>query len=830
MLPGGGRQKQETAARWNERGKEAGETKVAGQILKIRKVKTRKDGTMKKRKVYLLALVAVLLIGLLGGCSKGGDGKKEPSGTVPKGENAADTDSTAKGKEEGSSSVGGNASGAYVEEEIALPEEVANGEYAVNDFLSLPGNSNSMAPEGGIVLYATKQEDYEEGMPTDARQELKRYILQADGTWKEEREAWMDEMDWAGRVVGGFSYDPDGNLYLTVMRLKNGSWTGATNEFYRVKAEDGKLEQLNLKGGGEDGIYIANLYVNGEGKVLQQPSAYPTNVTVSDLETGKYLFEFLPENGTPIWYGDQILSTGEGGANLVFLDGKTGEQVNSITVHEKSEQGVDGEYTYGFSEVKIYAEPGKGIWLAGEDGLTYLAEGGSKWEVLLDPGLSVLGMPSYYATGLMRHPDGDFYLSYLDSTTYQYGLVRISYQEGVSNEQDTTLTIYSLSESDSVRQAVVEFQRQHRNVKVEYRAMMSENSSATTEDCIKTLNTELLAGKGPDLLVTDGLPFDSYVEKGVLADLSELSDALVSDGLLMENIAEAIKGEQGAYRIPTRMNVPIWIGTQKALQATGSIKELAAASAQATVPYFGIENYDYQQLFQCLYYLYGGELTKGEISREKVTGFLTDYLTLAKQSGIDDGENSYASLSAINTLCGNNGELGYFDIPSMSSLMLPEKVMRDSGLGYLRAGEGFLPVVSLAVNQASGQKELAGEFIRELLGESIQDADLDGIPVNPASLEKKPENRQENVMIGTHFVKTLPDGSKEESSITAECPEKEEIEEFVIGLKNLNQVLSVDETVRQMIEAELPALWRGEKDVETVSESVFQKLQTYLAE
>ena len=76
----------------------------------------------------------------------------------------------------------------------------------------------------------------------------------------------------------------------------------------------------------------------------------------------------------------------------------------------------------------------------------------------------------------------------------------------------------------------------------------------------------------------------------------------------------------------------------------------------------------------------------------------------------------------------------------------------------------------------------------------------------------------------------MPDGSKEESSITAECPEKEEIEEFVIGLKNLNQVLSVDETVRQMIEAELPALWRGEKDVETVSESVFQKLQTYLAE
>lgn len=81
-----------------------------------------------------------------------------------------------------------------------------------------------------------------------------------------------------------------------------------------------------------------------------------------------------------------------------------------------------------------------------------------------------------------------------------------------------------------------------------------------------------------------------------------------------------------------------------------------------------------------------------------------------------------------------------------------------------------------------------------------------------------------------HFVKTLPDGSKEESSLMAECPEKEEIEEFVVGLKNLKQVLHTDDTIQQMIEAEIPALWRGEKDVEAVSESVFQKLQTYLAE
>ena len=126
------------------------------------------------------------------------------------------------------------------------------------------------------------------------------------------------------------------------------------------------------------------------------------------------------------------------------------------------------------------------------------------------------------------------------------------------------------------------------------------------------------------------------------------------------------------------------------------------------------------------------------------------------------GENSHIALSVINSLCGNNGEIGYFNVPDMTSLMIPEKIMRDSGLGYIRALECFNPVICLAVKQASEQKELAGDFIKKLLCESIQDADLDGIPVNPTSLEKKPENRQENVAVGMHFVKTLPDGSKEE--------------------------------------------------------------------
>ena len=50
---------------------------------------------------------------------------------------------------------------------------------------------------------------------------------------------------------------------------------------------------------------------------------------------------------------------------------------------------------------------------------------------------------------------------------------------------------------------------------------MSGENGLTAEDAIKALNTEIMAGNGPDVIMLDGLPIESYLAKGMLADLSE---------------------------------------------------------------------------------------------------------------------------------------------------------------------------------------------------------------------------------------------------------------------------------------------------------------------
>ena len=52
--------------------------------------------------------------------------------------------------------------------------------------------------------------------------------------------------------------------------------------------------------------------------------------------------------------------------------------------------------------------------------------------------------------------------------------------------------------------------------------MVGSCIQVTVADRIRALNARILAGDGPDILVLDGLPTESYIEKGILADLNPL--------------------------------------------------------------------------------------------------------------------------------------------------------------------------------------------------------------------------------------------------------------------------------------------------------------------
>ena len=73
-------------------------------------------------------------------------------------------------------------------------------------------------------------------------------------------------------------------------------------------------------------------------------------------------------------------------------------------------------------------------------------------------------------------------------------------------------------------------QASHPEVYVQYEVGMGDTAVKEEADAINRLNTELMAGNGPDVLVLNGLPWESYQEKEILGDFSGCLRTSIKEG------------------------------------------------------------------------------------------------------------------------------------------------------------------------------------------------------------------------------------------------------------------------------------------------------------
>lgn len=121
------------------------------------------------------------------------------------------------------------------------------------------------------------------------------------------------------------------------------------------------------------------------------------------------------------------------------------------------------------------------------------------------------------------------------------------FDETVSAVPDKEVRVYALNDSPTVRAAITNFQQENPDVRVNFEVGTSGGASA--EDALRTLNTELVAGKGPDVLILDGMPLQSFIDKGVLAELSQVISA---DGLIPQ-VVDPMRTDGKLYAVPTRL-------------------------------------------------------------------------------------------------------------------------------------------------------------------------------------------------------------------------------------------------------------------------------------
>lgn len=719
------------------------------------------------------------------------------------------------------------AMGRYVEEEIPFPEEIG---------IVIGGIQRDT--QGALHLLATANPDRIVG-PWSL------YLSEDEGdSWTKQEAPWLEQFE--GATVSGVGFDGDGGVYLATITyppefddmVQEAMETGEMPDeelyppylLYHADAS-GEVRQLDFDfKTGEDGkVTLREIRVAKNGDLIIQ---HADSFVQYDPATGEQKHEFLASGwGDTLLYGDTFAVVGDTEIQQFDLD--SGETLEPIPL----DSGGDGTFVISQDESSLYRCSGEGIFR--------FVLGGSVWERVVDGELSSLNMPSVYISSLIDRSDGGFWV--LTSSGGSYIPLRFAFDESIPTVPDSELRVFSLWDNETLRQAIGLFQRSNTETRVRFQIAVDGQSAITVSDAIRSLNTELLAGKGPDLLVLDGLPVDSYIEKGVLADLSAVLSPAIQEGRLLENIVSAFEQDGKIPAVPARFGVPqMWgpdafVASARDLHSMADWIEKDAAENPGVRQLYRMEP---EELIEDFYATCAPAWRNedGSIRREEFISFLEDIQRIANTATEPQMDAMFGQSPFSEPFSFLYGGIFYANralriVSGLSQtaddLASPEAAARylEDGSFALMAGQAqnvFVPQTILGINQNSSQAEKAQELLMLTLSQKVQENDFeDGYPVDIAALEAGAQSPYAPGDDGMQ-APVMEDGEMKLLFIL--WPEEAFMDQVIETIRGLSTPSIPDEVLLEMIIEETRDFFAGSKTAQETADAVAERTQAYLAE
>lgn len=653
------------------------------------------------------------------------------------------------------------------------------------------------------------------------------YRLEKDGTWTEATPEWLKALD---SLPNGWSYQPQ------IMVASNGY-----QYLYYTELIENSLK-ASLICSKDDKTYEV-LHPEGWDEVNPDYGSYNFPSKVTMLENGSLAALFY--NNEVIIYNseDQKIShtVSDTNYNTEFLSSMGTKLILAETDDNRKTKGIISYDTEASSSTSypletridsyIYCDAdNKDLLICNADGIFRLEEGTSLWNMVLDGTLTSLAMPTMWSTGFVCDDSDQYYVLY--NSESGYSLMQYVFDETVDTIPSNELNIYALTDNSTLRQAASVFQQAHTDVKVNFTtAMTKEEYEAADitikEDYIRALNTELLAGGNYDILVLDGLPADSFLEKGVLADMSDLIQPMINDGTLLKNITDTYVENGKIYRIPARFGLPILYGGMDVKNLT-SLEALADYSSTHTDrSLFG--NITMKDLVST-FAPYQLDLLideNGKINQDNLISMLNTLKQIGTNCGIID------TYDGIN-IRGNNiwnlpdGKHYYLNTTkSFLDAMFPFGMSAHIKGSYTSFENSYVPICELGIISKSDQIELSKEFLRTVLSEDIQKNDLyDGFPINAKALTTSSQEDRSSYSVGTSIIKD--DGSEE--MLVFGALDQNQIKDVVAFCSSVNNKITANEYITSAIAEKAKDFFVGSMTVEAAAEAIIQEMNVYLSE
>lgn len=233
----------------------------------------------------------------------------------------------------------------------------------------------------------------------------------------------------------------------------------------------------------------------------------------------------------------------------------------------------------------------------------------------------------------VRVDDVFYLLGYLENDSTLYFLCCSETDEAVEpveNVPSKEITVYTLYSQAYLEDTIRHFEEEYPDIKIHLEVGREEGSNTTVTEALNALNTQLLAGNGPDVILMDDLNYAAYRNSGMLKELSGLYDEIVSENPgTNTTILSCYRSSDGEiYAIPSQFGFPVISAPSESIDSLDSLEGLAEYINHSNPnPEFGndLRIYDAKGLFQLLYPAYSHKIfgDGGSYDRQELENFVS---------------------------------------------------------------------------------------------------------------------------------------------------------------------------------------------------------------
>lgn len=632
--------------------------------------------------------------------------------------------------------------------------------------------------------------------------------------------------------------------------MKNHKYTlyhvAADNTEHKIEVSFPEMTQEEV-----DALILQRAAATEDGRLLMQD--FKGKIYQMDMESGEASV-LCDLEGVSTYFGmagDRICAVAKNG--IVLCDSTTGEQLESDTfldnvIKEKEELAkmvTDNTAPLIFGR----GMEADSLLYVTHDGIFYHSYGGSVSEQLVNGALTSLSDPSAGFKKVQMLDEETILLMVWDSSG-NWKLLSYTYDSSVSAVPETELTVYALEDSKLLRQAVIACQKNYPDIYVNVQIGRSGDDSVTTEDALRTLNTEILAGKGADVLLLDGMPVDSYVEKGILADISNVAEEINETSGLFENIYKAYQKDGAVYELPARFYPAIIEGEKESVAAGATLSGLAD---------YGVERkeagakfvFSYKSptgLLERLYALDASRWTDkgGRLDAEKISNWLTIAQKIyevdiygEQQELVDIGgdlkfdlKGEVSAFSILSKEC----EIEFGSIRGMDELISICSVNDTLGEAYdydivnRDGAKVFMPYGLAGIVNTTEHRQEAEQFLLTLFGTECGSIDGGGFPINCEAYENLCEAAQHKFSSTYQGMIEVSTDDGISYTMNFRNLKKEDTEKLTTMLESLTEPTPQDAVMQEIVVEQAKKFLMKEQSKEETVDAILQKCNLYLSE